>query len=291
MHKRIWNLNPHAELNNLFETCVREAIIMSNKNERKGQKEVHKSLNGRVALVAGAGRGIGRAITMDLASRGATLYLLSRTWAPLHEVLAMLTDSGVTAHGAEVDVTDLGRVRSVVEEVLKSFNRIDIMVNGIGEDTPQLFVDRNPDDWQAAIASNFYSALNTTYAVLPTMLDQRYGRLIFVGTDAAKVGNKGLTISAAGKGATNAFAKSLAREVARYGITVNVVTMGPTETPLLDRLRTLSPDLLERMIRKIPMRRPARAEEVAVMVGFLASDEASYITGQIISVSGGLTMS
>lgn len=254
------------------------------------EKESSKDLSNKVAIVTGAGRGMGRAVALDLAGKGAKVSLVSRTWSPLQELVEMLKDRGVEVLGTEADVTDLSRVQAMVQETLKTFNRIDIMVNPVGEDTPQLFVDRNPDDWHATIASNLFTTLNTTYAVLPTMLEQRFGRLIYIGTDAAKVGNKGLAVSAAGKGGVNAFAKSLAREVVRHGITVNVVSMGPTETPLLERIRAKSPDLLERMIRQIPMRRPARAEEVAVMVGFLASVEAGYITGQIISVSGGLTM-
>jgi 2-hydroxycyclohexanecarboxyl-CoA dehydrogenase len=247
-------------------------------------------LDGRVAIVLGAGRGVGRAIAMGLASKSAKLSLASRTWAPLEELVALLKGRGTEVLGEEVDATDLSRLESLVHETLNTFGRIDIMVNPVGEDIPKLFIEREPEEWQSIIASNLYSTLNATHAVLPVMMKQGYGRLIYVGTDAAKVGNKGLTISAAGKGGVNAFAKSLAREIARHGITVNVVSMGPTETPLLNRIREHSPDLLERMIRQIPMRRPARAEEVAAMVCFLASDQAGYITGQIISVSGGLTM-
>jgi 2-hydroxycyclohexanecarboxyl-CoA dehydrogenase len=247
-------------------------------------------LNGRVAIVLGAGRGVGRSIALDLANKGARLSLASRTLAPLQELVEILKSRGVEILGKEVDAADLSRLQAFVQETLKAFDRIDIMVNPIGEDIPKLFIDRDPEEWHAVIASNLYTTLNATYVVLPTMIQQDYGRLIYVGTDAAKVGNKGLTISAAGKGGVNAFAKSLAREVARHGVTVNVVSMGPTETPLLDRMREHSPDLLKRMIRQIPMRRPARAEEVAAMVSFLSSAEAGYITGQIISVSGGLTM-
>jgi 2-hydroxycyclohexanecarboxyl-CoA dehydrogenase len=248
-------------------------------------------LNDRVAVVLGAGRGVGRAIALDLADKGAALALCSRTWAPLKGLFELLKEREIEPVAEAVDATDLSRLRAFVDETLKTYGRIDIMVNPVGEDIPKLFVERDPEEWHAIIASNLYTSLNATYAVLPTMIEQGYGRLIYVGTDAAKVGNKGLTISAAGKGGVNAFAKSLAREVARHGITVNVVSMGPTETPLLDRIREASPDLLKRMIRQIPLRRPAQAEEVAAMVSFLASAEAAYITGQIISVSGGLTMS
>jgi 2-hydroxycyclohexanecarboxyl-CoA dehydrogenase len=254
------------------------------------QEGFNTTLEGRVAIVVGAGRGIGRAISINLANRNATLYLASRTMKYLNELAEPLEKKGVPLHMAEIDASDLAGVKRMAQDALNLFGRIDIMINPIGFDIPKLFMDRDPDEWGPVLASNLYSALYTTHAVLPSMVQQNYGRIIYVGTDAAKVGNKGLSISAAGKGGVNSFAKSLAREVTRYQITVNVVSMGPTETPLLERLTENSPDLLRRMISKIPMRRPGRAEEVAAMVGFLASDEASYITGQIISVSGGLTM-
>ena len=247
-------------------------------------------LKDRVAFVTGAGRGVGRAIAMELGGRDARLSLVSRTLAPLLEVVKILKDRGTIVLGTEVDVTNLSQVQTAVQQTLDHFSKIDILVNTVGDDTPQLFIERNPEDWYSVIATNLFTVLNTTYTVLPNMLSQGYGRLIYIGTDAAKIGNRGVTISAAAKGGVNAFAKSLAREVAKHGITVNVVSMGPTETPLLDRLRRQSPDMVERIMRQIPMRRPAQPQEVASMVGFLASNEASYITGQIISVSGGLTM-
>jgi 2-hydroxycyclohexanecarboxyl-CoA dehydrogenase len=170
------------------------------------------------------------------------------------------------------------------------FGRIDVLVNNAGWDKVQPFLESNESDWDKVIAINLYGTLHCCKAVLPAMVAQGYGKVVNIGSDAGRVGSSGEAVYSAAKGGIIAFTKTLARELARYKINVNCVCPGPADTPLFAEIGAENPKLREALQKAIPFRRLARPEDLANAVAFLASDEAEYITGQTLSVSGGLTM-
>ncbi len=192
-----------------------------------------------------------------------------------------------------MDVAELTAVNSAMELVTTQLGPVDVLVNAAGWDRFVAFVDTDPDFWDRVIDINYRGVLNTCRAVVPSMLERRQGRIVSVASDAARVGSSLETIYSGAKGAVVSFSKSLAREVAKAGVTVNVVCPGPTDTPLL---RGMAEEMgggekfIDALTRAVPMRRLAEADDIAPAVAFLASADAGYITGQTLSVSGGLTM-
>lgn len=192
-----------------------------------------------------------------------------------------------------MDVAELTAVNSAMELVATQLGPVDVLVNAAGWDRFVAFVDTDPDFWDRVIDINYRGVLNTCRAVVPSMLERRQGRIVSVASDAARVGSSLETIYSGAKGAVVSFSKSLAREVAKAGVTVNVVCPGPTDTPLL---RGMAEEMgggekfIDALTRAVPMRRLAEADDIAPAVAFLASADAGYITGQTLSVSGGLTM-
>ncbi len=250
-------------------------------------------LKGKTALVAGGGRGIGRSIALALAREGAQVavadLLLENAEAVRNEIKAL----GVNALACQVDLTKRLEVERMVETVLGQFGQIDILVNSAGWDRLEPFVESNEDTWEKILAINFKSVLFTTKAILPHMISRGSGKIVNISSDAGRVGSSWEAVYSGAKGAVIAFSKTLAREVARYKINVNVVCPGLTETPLLEAVRSQSPQtekLVDAVIKATPFRRVAQPEEVAEAVLFLASPSADFITGQTLSVSGGLTM-
>ncbi len=195
--------------------------------------------------------------------------------------------------GVVMDVAELTAVNSAMELVATQLGPVDVLVNAAGWDRFVAFVDTDPDFWDRVIDINYRGVLNTCRAVVPSMLERRQGRIVSVASDAARVGSSLETIYSGAKGAVVSFSKSLAREVAKAGVTVNVVCPGPTDTPLL---RGMAEEMgggekfIDALTRAVPMRRLAEADDIAPAVAFLASADAGYITGQTLSVSGGLTM-
>jgi 2-hydroxycyclohexanecarboxyl-CoA dehydrogenase len=242
-------------------------------------------LNDKIAIVTGAGQGIGRAIAGKFAAEGATVVVTDLDEAAARETAGALPG----AVAIEADVTDRAGVAAMAGQVVEQFGRIDVLVNNAGWDKASPFVDSDPADWDRAIAVNLYGVLHTARAVLPVMASQGYGAVVNLGSDAGRVGSSGEAVYSAAKGGVIAFTKSLAREMARHQIRVNCVCPGPTDTALFASFA--GPKLREALTRAIPFRRLAQPEDVAGVVAFLASDEASFVTGQTISVSGGLTMS
>jgi len=242
-------------------------------------------LNDKIAIVTGGGQGIGRAIAEKLAGEGATVVV-----ADLAEQNANQTAEGLPgAVAMRVDVTDRQGVQAMADEVMQLFGRVDILVNNAGWDKASPFVDSEPDDWDRAIAVNLYGVLHTCKAVLPIMAAQGSGAVVNLGSDAGRVGSSGEAVYSAAKGGVIAFTKSLAREMARHQIRVNCVCPGPTDTALFASFA--GPKLREALTKAIPFRRLGQPADVANVVAFLASDEAAFVTGQTVSVSGGLTMS
>ena len=242
----------------------------------------------KIAIVTGAGQGIGRGIAERLAADGATVVV-----ADINESTAEATAAAIPggALGVRTDVTSRESVAALVEQVMDRFGRIDVLVNNAGWDTAGPFVDSDPADWDRVIAVNLYGVLHTSKAVLPVMVQQRSGSVVNLASDAGRVGSSGEAVYSAAKGGVIAFTKATAREMARHQVNANCVCPGPADTPLFSSLGGDDPKLREALIRAIPFRRLAQPEDVAHMVAFFASDEAAYITGQTVSVSGGLTMS
>ena len=216
-------------------------------------------LNGKIAFVTGAGQGIGAAIAHRLAADGATVI-----------------------------VTDRDSVNAAVDEAVATFGRIDILVNNAGWDKGEPFVDSEPETWDRIVAINLYGVLNTCKKIVPLMQQQGSGKVVNLGSDAGRVGSSGEAVYAAAKGGVISFTKSLARETARNQINVNCVCPGPTDTALFASMG--GEKLREALKKAIPMRRLGRPEDLAKTVAFLSSDDADFITGQTVSVSGGLTM-
>jgi 2-hydroxycyclohexanecarboxyl-CoA dehydrogenase len=190
-----------------------------------------------------------------------------------------------------LDVTDRGAVADAVEEVRDALGPVDILVNNAGWDELKPFLETDEDFWDRIIAINFKGCLLMTHAVLPGMVERGYGRLVNIGSDAGRVGSSMESVYSGAKGAVIAFTKTIAREVARAGVTANTVCPGPTRTPLLEGMVAEGGEkLIDALTRAIPMRRLGEPEDVAAAVAFLASERAGFITGQTLSVSGGLTM-
>jgi 2-hydroxycyclohexanecarboxyl-CoA dehydrogenase len=250
-------------------------------------------LRGKIALVAGGGGGIGRAIALALAREDAKVAAADIVNDNAEKVRREIQAFGVDALACQVDLTRKRDVDRMVDDVLARFGRIDILVNCQGWDRLEPFVESNEDTWEKLLAINFKSVLYTAKAVLPQMISHGGGKIVNISSDAGRVGSSWEAVYAGAKGAVIAFSKTIAREVARYKINVNVVCPGLTETPLLQAVRSQSEQtgrIIEAVTKATPFRRPAQPEEIADAVLFLASPAADFITGQTLSVSGGLTM-
>jgi 2-hydroxycyclohexanecarboxyl-CoA dehydrogenase len=245
-------------------------------------------LDGKISIVTGAGQGIGKAIAEKMGAEGATVVVTD-----VNEPAAKETADGIGggAVGMRADVTSRESVEAMVEQVVQQLGRVDVLVNNAGWDKAGPFVDSDPADWDKVIAINLYGVLNTSKAVLPVMAEQGHGTVVNLASDAGRVGSSGEAVYSAAKGGVIAFTKATAREMARHQVNVNCVCPGPTDTALFASMGGDNPKLREALVKAIPFRRLAEPTDLANMVAFFASDEAAYITGQTVSVSGGLTMS
>ena len=243
-------------------------------------------LTGRVALVTGASRGIGEAVARRLAAAGATVVAGARE-AHARPVAEGIAASGGTAEAVTLDVTDAASVTAAVRLALDRFGCVDILVNNAGIVRDQLLMRMKADEWNAVMATNLTAAFVCTQAVLRPMIKQRWGRVINIGSVVGQLGNSGQVNYAASKAGLIGFSKALAREVASRGITVNVVAPGMIAT---DMTADLDVRAREAMAEQIPLGRLGAPEDVAGAVWFLASNEASYITGQVVGVNGGMYM-
>ncbi len=250
-------------------------------------------LQGKTALVAGGGGGIGRAVALAMGREGANIAVADIAKDNAEKVSSEVRGLGVDAMPCLVDLTKKADVDRMVGEVLGRFGQIHILVNCQGWDRLEPFVESNEETWEKLLAINFKSLLYTSKAVLPNMISHGGGKVVNISSDAGRVGSSWEAVYAGAKGAVIAFSKTIAREVARYKINVNVVCPGLTETPLLQAVRSQSEQtakIVDAVTKATPFRRPAMPEEIAETVLFLASSSADFITGQTVSVSGGLTM-
>lgn len=250
------------------------------------------TLDGRTALVTGAAGGIGTAISRHLAAAGANVAVCDLNEQAAGTVVDQLAGVGKgTAKAYGIDVSDSASVAAAVSAAEAELGPIDIVVNNAGIDTIERFVDSVEETWRKTVSVNYLGTVIVTRAVLDGMIERRYGRIINIGSDAGRVGSSGEVVYSGTKGAVIAFAKALARETATRGITVNTVCPGPTDTALLKQVADAGQARFDALSKAVPMKRIGTPDDVAPAVVFFASDGAAYITGQTLSVSGGLTMS
>jgi 2-hydroxycyclohexanecarboxyl-CoA dehydrogenase len=242
----------------------------------------------RVALVTGGASGIGKAVVLALAARGARVGVCDLNAAGAEAVAAEI---GGDSLSVPMDVTDAASVRAGVASAVESLGAPDVLVNAAGWDQIMRFLDTDEAFWDRVIAINFLGVVATCHAVLPHMVERGSGAVVNVASEAGRAGSSGEAVYSGAKGAVIAFSKAIAREVARSGVRVNVVTPGLTDTPFLQRnIDEGHGKLMEAMVKATPLRRLSTPEEVAEAILFLASDRAAFTTGDTLSVSGGLVM-
>ncbi len=248
----------------------------------------------RVAFVTGGASGIGEGIVRALGEAGFRVAVADLNLEAASAVAGEITAAGGEAVAVSANVTDTASVNAAVAEVAEKLGPVDVVVNCAGWDDFMTFVDSTEDFWDKIIDLNFTGALRVTHAVVPGMIERGWGRVINIGSDAGRVGSSLEAVYSGAKGGIIAFTKTLAREVALSGVTANTVCPGPTDTPALRKFADKSGDdadkVISGMTRAVPMKRLGKPSDIAAAVVFFASDATEYITGQTLSVSGGLTM-
>jgi 2-hydroxycyclohexanecarboxyl-CoA dehydrogenase len=249
-------------------------------------------LRDRSAFVTGAGSGIGRAIARRLAADDARVAVADINLAGARETEAMIRAAGGTACAVAVDVANLAAVQAAVQTASDAHGTVDVLVNNAGWDRIEPFVENTPEFWDRVIGINFRGPIHCCRAVIDGMIAAGRGTIVSISSDAARVGSSGAAVYSACKGGVISLSKTLARELARHRISVNVVCPGPTDTPLLDEVRSSErgAKIIAAMTRAVPLGRLGTPDDVAEAVAFFASPAAAFITGQVLSVSGGLTM-
>jgi 3-oxoacyl-[acyl-carrier protein] reductase len=245
------------------------------------------SLSGRVALVTGASQGIGRTCALRLAKDGATVAVAARNQEKLNELVSEITTAGGKAAAFPLDVADEEQVKSTVKAIIAQFGKIDILVNNAGITRDQLVMRMKRADWDAVLQTNLTSAYLCIQAVIGAMLKQRWGRIINITSVFGQIGQAGQANYSASKAGLIGLTMAIAREVGSRNITSNAVAPGFIETPMT---AVLSDEFKQTAVKQIPLARVGTPEDVASAVAFLASDEASYITGHIMNVNGGMLM-
>ena len=246
-----------------------------------------RGLRDKVSLVTGAASGIGRAVALRLGDEGCRVAAVDLNLAGARATAAEI---GESACAMQADVSYLSAMREAVAAAEAALGPLDVLVSCAGWDRVQPFVESSEETWDRVIAINLKGVIACTRAALDGMIDRRSGAIVNISSDAGRVGSSGEVVYSGAKAGIIGFSKAVAREVARHNIRVNVVCPGPTDTPMMEETRRANPRLGDAIVRAIPFRRLARPEEVAAAVAFFVSEEAAYITGQTLSVSGGLTM-
>lgn len=252
-----------------------------------------RGLRDKLAIVTGGGGGIGRHICLRLAEEGCGIGVMDLNATAAGETADAVRAAGGRASVQAVDITDHAAVAAAVQNLQEEFGAIDILVNNAAWDRGMPFLETSPEFWEKVIGVNYVGPLNLHHTVLPVMLAQGHGKVINISSDAGRVGSTGEAVYAGCKAAVLGFGKSVAREVAKAGICVNAICPGPTDTQMLYDATgegEFGEKLRAGLQRAIPMRRLGKPEDIAGVVAFLASEEAGFITGQVISVSGGLSM-
>jgi len=246
------------------------------------------ALDNKVALITGGSRGIGRAIALEFAARGAAVVVnYNKSPEAAEEVVKQIQSAGGKAATHQADVSDFKQAEALVKFATETFGDLSILVNNAGITRDQLIMLMPEADWDAVINTNLKSTFNCSKAAIKQMMRKRTGRIINIASVAGQMGNAGQTNYSASKGGQIAFTKALAREVAARNITVNAIAPGFVDTEILDGM---TPEILEAALKMVPLGRKGKPEEIAYAAAFLASDEAAYITGQVLGVDGGMAM-
>ena len=251
-----------------------------------------RGLDGRVVVLTGGGSGIGKATSVRLAEEGAKVAIFDVNAEGATEVAETCQSGGGTAKAWRVDITDRRQIEAAVATVEEELGPAELLANVAGWDLPVPFVETDRDFWDKVIGINLYGPLNMHHVLLPRMAARGFGRVVNVASDAGRVGSSGEAVYSACKGGIIAFTKTMAREMARKGVVLNTVAPGPTDTPLFDGFKAApsGEKIAAGLAKAIPLGRLGNPEDYPGMIAFLLSDDAAFITGQTISVSGGLTM-
>jgi 2-hydroxycyclohexanecarboxyl-CoA dehydrogenase len=252
-------------------------------------------MSNRTAFVTGGAQGIGQGIATTLGAQGFGVAVVDLNLEAAQATTAAITDAGGTAIAVAADVTDTASVQAAVKQVAEQFGPVEIVVNNAGWDDFMPFLKTDEAFWDRILDINFKGQLRVIQATVPGMVERGWGRVINIGSDAGRVGSSLEAVYSGAKGGIIAFTKTLAREVATKGVTANTVCPGPTDTPALRKFADSSGQEADKVIggmtRAVPMKRLGKAEDIGAAVAFFASDAAEFVTGQTLSVSGGLTMS
>ncbi|MCD2172252.1 SDR family oxidoreductase [Rhizobium sp. C4] len=252
-----------------------------------------RGLKDRRVIITGGASGIGRATALRLAEEGCVVGIFDLNGKAAQELAAEAKSAGRTVFGYAVDITDRDAIERAVDAFEAEAGPVELLANVAGWDLPVPFLDTDRAFWDKVIQINLYGPLNMHHVVVKRMAERRFGRVVNIASDAGRVGSSGEAVYSACKGGIIAFTKTVARELARSGVVLNVVAPGPTDTPLFDGFKAASPTggkIAEGLARAIPLGRLGDPSDYPGMIAFLLSDDAAFITGQTISVSGGLTM-
>jgi 2-hydroxycyclohexanecarboxyl-CoA dehydrogenase len=244
----------------------------------------------KIAFVTGAGSGIGREISKTLASRSMKIVVADINSNNAEETVSIIKENGGDAVVIYCDVTSLESVRNAVKESVDIFGKIDVLVNNAGWDKVEPFLKSEPETWKKIMDINIMGQIHTCKEILPVMIENGYGKVVNIASDAARVGSSGEAVYSAAKGGVVAFTKTLAREMARHKININCVAPGPSDTPMFQEIGSYNEGIKNALEKAIPFRRLAQPEDIAGAVAYFTSEDAKYVTGQTLSVSGGLTM-